>query len=144
VLKDQGHKVCDLSDNNKKLGFYSVQSGMEIHIIDNDPYSLSRGGGLTDVSLIQKYKMAEEDYDKRKGTMREYFREQKEKNPNFKVGMKASAASSEPKGPPPGLESVEDVKLGDRCEVKPGGRRGTVRYIGEIEEISAGGYWVRF
>lgn len=46
------------------LGFYGVQSGMEIHVIDNDPFSLSRMGGLEDVSKIQKYRMSEEDYDK--------------------------------------------------------------------------------
>ncbi len=31
---------------------------------DNDPYSLSSKGGLEDISLIQKYRMADEDYDK--------------------------------------------------------------------------------
>ena len=59
---------------------------MEIHIIDTDPFSLSRGGGLSDVSLVQKYKMSEEDYDKKKGTLRDYIREQKQK-----VGRKEGA-----------------------------------------------------
>jgi Ubiquitin-like domain len=45
------------------LGFYGVESGMEIHVVDADPFSMSRGGGLEDVSLVKKYRMSEEDYD---------------------------------------------------------------------------------
>jgi tubulin-folding cofactor B len=75
--------ICEMADNNKMLGFYSVSSGMEVHIIDTDPFSLSRGGGLTDVSLVQKYKMSEEDYDKKKGTLRDYIREKKKQVGDF-------------------------------------------------------------
>lgn len=36
------------------------------------------------------------------------------------------------------------VKVGDRCEVSPGGRRGTVRWVGVLDEKNParGGYWV--
>ena len=112
-------------DNTKMLGFYSVKSGMEIHIIDNDPYSLSRGGGLTDVSLVQKYKMSDENYDQRKGTMREYIKQQREKDPNFKLTpasqpkqqQQQQQQSAEDQGPPPGIESVHGMNVGDRCQV---------------------------
>ena len=30
---------------------------------------------MTDVSLVEKYKMADDAYDKRKGTMRDYIRQ---------------------------------------------------------------------
>ena len=43
VLKDQGRTICEMSDNSRMLGFYSVASGMEIHVVDTDPFSLSRG-----------------------------------------------------------------------------------------------------
>ncbi len=143
ILKDQGHVVGELADNNRKLGFYSVQSGMEIHIIDHDPFSLSRNGGLSDVTLVEKYKMSDEAYEKRSGTMREYIREQRKLNPNYKVGAKSGdpTAPTEPKEVP-GPESVEGITVGARCEVNPGARRGTVRFVGEIAEISAGGPWV--
>ena len=116
---------------------------MEIHIVDHDPFSLSRNGGLSDVTLVEKYKMSDEDYEQRKGTMREYIREQRKQNPKFKIGAKTGppGAEEEPKEIP-GIESVEGIALGNRCEVKPGARRGTVKFIGEIEEITAGGYWV--
>ena len=40
-----------------------------------------------------------------------------------------------------GAESVEGMKVGDRCEVNPGKRRGEVKFIGEVPELK-GGYWV--
>lgn len=45
-------------------------TGLQVHVTDDDPFSLTRGGGLEDVSQVQKYRMSEEDYDKRKGTLR--------------------------------------------------------------------------
>lgn len=140
-----------MSDDNKMLGFYSVVSGNEIHIIDTDPFSLSRGGGLTDVSLIEKYKMSEEVYEKRAGTMREFIREQRKKDPNFKLTPKMGPGMGKADSGdvtvttqlPPGVESVAGMEVGMRCELTPGARRGTVRFVGEIPEIKAGGYWVR-
>lgn len=150
ILKEHGHVICEMRDNTKMLGFYSVKSGMEIHIIDNDPYSLSRGGGLTDVSLVEKYKMSDEAYDKRKNTMRDFIRNKRKEDPNFKLKPTAGPGSSSGKASsgasedvaPPGIESVEGVTEGARCEVMPGARRGTVRFVGEIPEIAAGGHWV--
>lgn len=147
ILKSEGTVVCEMSDDSKMLGFYSVLSGMEIHVIDTDPFSLSRGGGLTDTSLVEKYRMDEEVYDKRSGTMREFIREQRKKDPNFKLKPKlgpgaVGAAGADENTPPPGIDSVASISVGDRCEITPGERRGTVKFIGEIPEIKAGGYWV--
>lgn len=139
LLRDNGRLICEINDNTKKLGYYSVESGMEIHIIDTDPFSLSRNGGLTDVSLVQKYKMSDEDYDQRKGTLRDHIRQQKKLNPNFKLGMKSDANAETV--PNPGPESVEGISVGMRCEVSPGGRRGVVKYVGEIPN-SPTGFWV--
>lgn len=33
-----------MDDDDKPLGFYSPQNGMTIHVIDTDPFSLSRDG----------------------------------------------------------------------------------------------------
>lgn len=144
ILKQNGNPICELSDDNKKLGFYSPVSGMEIHVVDTDPFSLSRNGGLTDTSLVEKYKISEEAYSNRKGTMREFIRQQKAKDPNFKVGAKASVSSSDQSTvkEAPDADSVKGIDVGMRCEVQPGARRGVVMFVGEIKEISAGGYWV--
>jgi tubulin-folding cofactor B len=146
LLKEQGHTICEMADNSRMLGFYSVQSGMEVHIIDNDPYSLSRNGGLTDVSLVEKFKLSDEAYEKRKGTMRDFIRNKRKEDPNFKLSANsrpgAAGAAAAEAGPPPDASTVEGISVGQRCEVMPGARRGTVRFVGEIEEIPAGGYWV--
>jgi tubulin-folding cofactor B len=148
ILKDQfGNAMCELSDDSRKLGFYSPQSGMEIHVIDTDPYSLSRNGGLTDVSLVEKYKISEEAYDTRKGTMRDYIREQRKTNPNFKLkaaSINTTSDDSEQKAPESyDAETVKGIEVGNRCEVQPGARRGTVKFIGEIVlEEKSKGFWV--
>ncbi len=149
ILKDSGRIIGELTDNTKMIGFYSVVSGNELHVIDTDPFSLSRGGGLTDVSLVEKFRMTDEDYDKRKGSMREYFKEQKAKDPNFRVKPKMTSmvnGKAVPEEEPqpeeiPGVESVEGIAIGNRCEVQPGARRGEVMWIGEHECLKAG-YWV--
>jgi tubulin-specific chaperone B len=98
ILKDNGRVIGELTDNTKMLGFYSVMSGNELHVIDTDPYSLSRGGGLTDVSLVEKFRMDDETYDQRKGTMREFIRKKREEDPNYKMRPKGMTTMGAPGG----------------------------------------------
>ena len=65
LMERDGSVRCALDDDNKMLGFYGVTSGMRLHVIDTDPFSLSRSGGLEDVSQVKKYEISEQDYDKR-------------------------------------------------------------------------------
>jgi tubulin-folding cofactor B len=39
------------------------------------------------------------------------------------------------------VESVAGIEVGMRCEVMPGKRRGSVQFVGEVEQLRAG-YWV--
>jgi len=41
-------------DDSKKLGFYGLAHGHRVHVVDHDPMSLSRGGGLDDVSQVRR------------------------------------------------------------------------------------------
>lgn len=144
TLRSGGETLCLLDDDSKMLGFYGVQSGMEIHVSDDDPFSLTRGGALEDVSGVEKYRMSEEDYDKRKGTLRSWIKEQKANDPNWVEPWnekEARLAKAPRDGPPPGKESVGGMEAGQRCEVQPGGRRGEVEFIGEVEGLQAG-FWV--
>lgn len=138
----------ELSDNSRMLGYYRIESGDVIHIVDTDPYSLSRGGGLTDVSLVEKYRMSDETYEQRRGTVREFIRDQRKKDPTYKLPPKGgsnqgfvSMKKEDNNGPPPGPESVSGIEVGMRCEVMPGARRGVVRFVGEIESLKSG-HWV--
>jgi tubulin-folding cofactor B len=125
------------------LGFYSVESGMEIHVIDTDPFSLSRNGGLTNTALVEKYKMTDDDYSKRKGSVRQFIQDKRKQDPNWKPGkakqttMGVAPAEELPTGP----ETVQGIEVGARCQVMPGERRGTVKFVGEVEKLKEG-YWV--
>jgi len=151
ILCEGGNAICPLDDDSKMLGYYSVESGMEIHVIDEDPYSMSKGGGLENTDLIEKYRMSDDAYEKRKGTVREWIKDQRAKDPNWKPpkpnmsvglgGQKVAPPPREPEGPPPGPEAVEGMAVGMRCQVMPGKRRGAVGFIGEVEGLAAG-YWV--
>jgi tubulin-specific chaperone B len=151
ILRDEGRDICRMEDDNRPLGFYSVQNGNVIHIVDTNPYSLSAGGGLEDTSLVKKYEMSDEEYNKRKNTLRAYKREQLKKDPNFKFDFNAGKGGGAAKGgesksdaaprQAPGPESVSHIEVGMRCEVDPGGRRGAVSFVGEIAGMPPG-HWV--
>ena len=139
----------ELSDDSKMLGYYSVTSGMEIYVIDLDPFSLSRGGGLTDTSLIEKYKMTDEEYDTRKGTLRDFIRTKKQEDPNYKLAKPSQ--SHKPTNNFVAMTdttdeydeaSVQGIATSMRCLVNPGSRRGTVKFVGQVENWKPG-YWVR-
>jgi tubulin-folding cofactor B len=139
-----GGTVAVMNDNSKKLGYYSPQNGMTIHIVDKDPTSLAKSGWLENVNLVKKYEISEEDYDKREKTVRNYKREQLAKDPNWKPKCQMDVPGKENNTPPPGKESVEGMEVGNRCEVQPGARRGTVMYVGEAKEGGGlgPGHWV--
>jgi len=166
------------------LGYYSPCDGTEVHCIDLDPNSGSRGGGYENISLIEKYQMPEDVYDRREGTLRSWGRKQKEADPTFtlakhakehqelvkaiklsKMGMPLpkgfrigqdgqsvvrvalteleddgdeKKSDEEEKGP----DSVKGITVGDRCEIRPGGRRASVAFVGDVDEIGGGGSWV--
>ena len=145
-LRDGDQFVCKMTDDEKPLGYYGVTNGMEIHVVDTDPFSLSRNGGLDDVSQIEKYRMADDVYDKKDNTLRAYKRKMQATNPNFKL-VPSNRAPSAGDAPTLSLEEysmpqcVEGLLVGQRVEVAPGARRGTIGYIGTIPGL-AGGYWI--
>ena len=63
--------------------------GLEVHCVDVNPLSGSRGGQYEDTSLVEKYSMTEEQYDQRKGTLRDWGRQQKERDANFTLARHA-------------------------------------------------------
>lgn len=140
-----GQPVCTLDDDSRPFGFYSVENGDTIHIIDTNPHSLSAGGGLEDTSLVKKYEMSDEEYNKRKNTLRAYKREQMKQDPNFKFdfnkGAAKGAAASAGKENVYGADTIVGITVGSRCQVQPGSRRGCVKFVGEINLIAAGN-WV--
>ncbi|XP_020532175.1 tubulin-folding cofactor B isoform X2 [Amborella trichopoda] len=125
-----GIKVCDLTDNMSPLGVFSPQDGYRMHVIDLDPSSVTAGGWLEDTSLVEKYSISEDAYDKLGGTFRKF---------------KEKLASEKPSANIVTDNYMEDlcktIKVGDRCEVEPGEKRGVVKFVGKAGTL-APGFWV--
>merc|ERR1719158_728083 len=120
----RGYDTIFMYDQYKTLRDYRAENDMEIHIKDTDIQSLSRNGGLEDVSQVEKYQMTDADYDRRENTVR------KQKAAAWQTSVKPSERPETP-------NNVEELyPLDARCEVNPGGRRGTVVYVGTIDGLS--------
>jgi len=149
-LRRGGGDTIFLMDDSKTLAHYGAKSGMEIHINDLDPHSISKHGGLEDVSQVEKYVMPDDEYDKMKNTVRAQKRAAQE------AKRQADAAAREEGGEELGGEELGAVPhaplemtldearaafpVGSRCECDPGARRGEICHVGHI--INAKGIWL--
>lgn len=158
LLDDNSQVVADLSDDGLMLGYFSPLDGYTLHITDLDPHSLSAGGGLEDVSLVKKYEISETDYLNREDNFRRWKEDKKKADPGWSFAREikdrqdAQRLKRDPSFVPEPWkerESNEDafgdlaagMKVGDRCEVTMGGKRGEVKYVGKIPALAAG-WWV--
>lgn len=149
-LRRGGNDTIFLMDERKTLRYYGARNGMELHIKDTDPYSISLHGGLEDVSQVEKFVMEDDVYDKLQNTVRACKRREMAtlaaKRAAEKAAREAAGEGEEPVVEEP--EKPEETKdeviarmpLGSRCEVAPGGRRGEVAYIGFV--LGLKGIWV--
>lgn len=125
---------ANLDNDEKSLEWYGICHEAEIHITDTNPFAKEHALSFTDVTRVDKYVMSDEEYDKRKGTVREHFRKVKEQK-----ALERAAQLEAMKNNPniPKEPTVEEVKIthpvGSRCEVNPGGRRGEVKWVGEMK-----------
>lgn len=132
-----GRVIAELADENAALSFYEVRSGHTIHVVDTDPHSLSAHGGLENVENVQKYKISEEAYNKRENTYRKYRDEKQKTDPTW------TATRGMAPHPLDVNESIEPcIKVGERAEIAPGGRRGEVMFVGSKLEGLPAGWWI--
>lgn len=123
--------------DDRTLRSYNPKARALLYVQDTDPFSLARGGGLEDVSKVKKYVMSDEDYARRKNTVRAFIEQKKKEDPTW---VPPRFQSNETPIPADGrtLEEVlAEIKVGDRCEVFPGARRGEVKFVGYVKEIPA-------
>ncbi|KAF8019242.1 hypothetical protein BT93_G0042 [Corymbia citriodora subsp. variegata] len=124
IYDDAGSKVSNLDDDNRPLGFYSPFDGYRLLTIDVDPSSVTSSGWLEYTSLVEKYQISDEAYDKHNGTFRKFKEKISSQNPS----------AFEPKITDNYMEDVcTNIKVGDRCEVEPGAKRGVVKFVGKAE-----------
>lgn len=142
-LRRGGGDTIFLMDEGKTLKYYGARNGMEIHVKDTDPHSISLHGGLEDVSQVEKYEMDDETYDKLENSVRaqkrrEQAKAEAERRERMERGEELGAVPEEPE------EDVEEVRtnfpLDSRCQVEPGSRRGAVAYVGKVTGMK--GVWI--
>lgn len=132
LYDDNGSKIAELSDNSRPFGFYSPLDGFRLHIVDLDPSSVTSGGWLEDTSLVEKYKISDEAYEKRDGTFKKFKEKLAHQKPSC-AGTKVADNYME--------DLCANIKVGDRCQVEPGEKRGVVKYVGRAENLGPG-FWV--
>lgn len=141
-LRRGGSDTIFMMDDSRTLKYYGARNGMEIHIKDTDVHSISKHGGLEDVSQVEKYVMSDEAYDKLDNTVRAVKR--REQAAAAKRAAESPAAAEEEAVPEEPQETAEEVRarcpLGSRCEANPGGRRGEVAFVGPVAGLR--GLWI--
>lgn len=134
LYDDAQAKVSDLSQDLRPLGFYSPNDGYRLHVIDLDPSSVTAGGWLEDTSLVEKYTISDEAFAKRDGTFRKFKEKLATQNTCGQDSKKQITEDS--------MKDVcPNVKVGDRCQVQPGEKRGIVKFVGQAETL-APGFWI--
>ena len=130
-----------MGDESKTLRYYGGTNGCEVHIRDTDPFSISANGALENLSLVDKYVMPDEVYDKLPNTLRSHIRKQREADPEFKLSFKPQPTTPLSTENPPTPKNAHQVYIpGARCEVNPGGRRGQVKFCGQMGGLP--GTWI--
>ncbi|XP_024542204.1 tubulin-folding cofactor B-like [Selaginella moellendorffii] len=136
LFDGDNHKVCDMAEGFRPVGFYSPHDGYRVHIVDLDPGSVTAGGWLEDVSRVEKFTISDDAYNKRDDTFRK-FKEKK-----LAEGASRSAATAQQEITDDFMADLAaSIKVGDRCEIVAGQKRGEVMYVGRVEGLPAG-FWI--
>jgi len=113
-LKSKGELIAKMDNDSALLSSYNPQNGQEIYVTDTDPNNTI--ADLQDTSKVEKYTMADSEYDKRDNTYKKWKDNQ----------------------------DLEGIKIGERCEILPdeknGLRQGTIMYAGTLQGVK--GSWV--
>jgi tubulin-folding cofactor B len=136
-----------LAEEHRPLGYYSpAPSGDTLLVFDDDPNSASKGGWLEDTSLVEKYRISDEDYAKRPNTYLSYKTKMRENDPAWTMNRAIANARGMNAAPAADESDLSDVppaaKVGDRVEVTPGGKRGVVKFIGRDLSGLPPGWWL--
>uniref|UniRef100_A0A7S0RMZ6 CAP-Gly domain-containing protein n=1 Tax=Chlamydomonas leiostraca TaxID=1034604 RepID=A0A7S0RMZ6_9CHLO len=150
LLDDKGSVLCPFLEDGRKLGYYSPHDGYTIHVVDTDPASASAGGWLEDVSLVDKYRMSDEEYNKRENTYRRWKEGKLKEDPTWtlekemakKRGVELPPTKAPTTDPEYMAAEASSVTVGARCSVDPGDRRGEVMFVGKDVAGLPLGWWV--
>jgi len=131
-----------MSNTGWSLDKYGAHHGMELYIEDNDEYSVSRNGGLENIDLVEKYEMTDEVYDKLQNTVRKQIQAKRKAEAEYRK-MNPDLFPPRPETPQKDRDMWnEHVQNQARCEIHPGGRRGTVKFFGNLGKLAEEGSWI--
>lgn len=118
-----GQPVCTLADE-ACLSDYAVVEGMELHVIDDDPNSLTR---QLNAASGPKFTLSDEEYARLPGSVRRFKERLRQERPELFVA---------PPAPP-------SLAVGERCEATLGEEtrlRGWLRFVGQVSALGAGAF----
>lgn len=112
---------------------YALRNGSELEITDTRPPGLRED--FSDVSKVEKFELPKEEYEKLDDSVLAWKKRQK--LGRFDPAAKSLDELANERRLKDGSEvSKRGVKVGSRCRVgKDDGRRGVVRFVGEIEGL---------
>eukprot|EP00768_Dysnectes_brevis_P002340 gnl/Dysnectes_brevis/1779_a2037_2647.p1 GENE.gnl/Dysnectes_brevis/1779_a2037_2647~~gnl/Dysnectes_brevis/1779_a2037_2647.p1 ORF type:complete len:242 (-),score=55.73 gnl/Dysnectes_brevis/1779_a2037_2647:72-797(-) len=128
-----------ITSGSVTLNDLGARSGMGIYVVDNNPFSIAKEHGFSDLSQVDKYVMTDDDYDKRDDSVRSYLRKKFKSDPEYRKQI-ISKRREQQRIILKELELASSMKLGDRVKCTHE-RIGTIRYIGSILSLGLG-LWV--
>ncbi|KAF8955312.1 hypothetical protein BGZ46_002661, partial [Entomortierella lignicola] len=109
------------------IGAFPIEDFWTIKVIDTNPSRVK--GQYTDVSLVKKFELTDDEYASRPDSILAF----KKRNNIGRFNDASSTTSSTSAQNHDFEEAAKNIKVGERCEVDVGGealkRRGTVRFI---------------
>ncbi|XP_065078199.1 tubulin-folding cofactor B [Ochlerotatus camptorhynchus] len=117
--------VNRLDDDDKMLGFYSIEDGMRVHVIDNFAFVQEN---------VQKFELSQDEYDKKQDSLRNFLRQNK--LGKYNEEEMAKLEEERKKQEEEDAKKLEQATIGARCKVMTKGqptRLGTVMYKGELD-----------
>jgi tubulin-folding cofactor B len=120
-------------DEERTLKELKIDDLDTIHVNDLNPNSVLVMNNFDDISTVKKYEISEEDYMKREDNARK-FKQKLLSDPNYKAMIEANQG-------PTYEDEAAQIKIGDRCLLGDGFRRGEVMFVGMIKELGHG-FWI--
>jgi len=133
IRSNGGEQPLTNFDEEKTLKELKIDDLDTIHVTDLNPNSVLVINNFDDLSTVKKYEISEEDYMKRQDNARK-FKQKLLSDPIYKAMVESNQG-------PTYEEEASQIKIGDRCLLGDGFRRGEVKFVGIINELGYG-FWV--
>ncbi|RPB00070.1 hypothetical protein L873DRAFT_1681991 [Choiromyces venosus 120613-1] len=130
--------ISSHDEENTQIAAFPLQPYVELHVADSRP--LAARPNFVDTTGVEKYVMPEEEYDKLQDSVLAWKKRNKlgrfDPNKDEKDRMELKRQYEE--------VDARKIVVDARCRVGASDldRRGTIRYVGEVDEIPNGGVWV--